>query len=149
VGPRAVVGIDFGEFHLCLPKQGCANWARQEAVVADLCKHPHITEIVDCFQTGAGEQKLVHLVYRFAGLDMGSLLKEKCPPRSGLVRDAVHHTLLGVRHIHSLGLLHADIKPANLLVQVGDSGSWFVRVGDLGNVLEARGQTSMGIPIGE
>jgi serine/threonine protein kinase len=117
---------------------------RQEAVLAELCKHPHITELVDCFQKGVGEQKSVHLVYRFGGQDMSSLLKEKCPPRPGLVRVAVHHTLLGVRHIHSLGLIHADIKPANLLVEVGHSGSWFVRVGDLGNVLEARGQTSLG-----
>jgi serine/threonine protein kinase len=109
----------------------------QEAVVAELCKHPHITELVDIFQSTPVKDKSVHLVYRFAGESMAKLLKGMSPS-PGMVRDAVHHTLLGVRHIHSVGLIHADIKPANLLVEVGPSGSWFVRVGDLGNALEAR-----------
>merc|ERR1712186_67557 len=41
--------------------------------------------------------------------------------------------LIGLRHIHRCGILHADIKPDNILITAGNN---LVKICDLGSAME-------------
>jgi serine/threonine protein kinase len=98
--------------------------------VADRCRScPHIVKLLDAFARGGQ----VHLVYEHAGRDLSRVLVASSPTPHQ-ISTCMRHTLTGIRHIHSLGLLHADIKPCNIMVQ--DQQEWFVRLCDVGSVVE-------------
>ena len=125
--------------------------AQHEACILDRCQnHPHIVQLLDVFgrrDEGKGDV-LIHLVLELWGEDLGHLMAAM-PEGVGFepseVRCIVKHVASGVAHLHTaLGLVHGDLKPANILVKrmpssgfgpyVGASGL-VCRVGDLGGAL--------------
>jgi serine/threonine protein kinase len=105
-----------------------------------MCKHPNVVRILDAFMDDAGN---AYLVYEFGGSDLSKMLAATSPSPNQ-VRDGMRQLFLGLRHIHGVGLVHCDLKPANLMVQECPGGGWFLRIGDLGNATEARLPTSLG-----
>ena len=93
----------------------------QEASVAEkFIQHPNIVCLLDCFSEGKRDQLKCCLVYRFAGVDL-----------------VLGGALCGLSAMHGAGVIHTDIKPANLLV-LEEDGVLHCRVGDLGSVVEAQ-----------
>lgn len=85
----------------------------REARLAVKLKNPHV---VRSFQVG--ETKSVHyLVMEYLEGDTLEevLQRRKRLPPAEAVR-LVHQALLGLQHIHELGLVHRDLKPANLML---------------------------------
>jgi serine/threonine protein kinase len=102
----------------------------KEAYVADRCRScPHIIKLLDAYAV----HEQVHLVYEHGGQDLRRVM-EASSPWPIQIRTCMKHVLEGVRHVHSLGLMHGDIKPCNILVE--DRGGWFCRLCDVGSVLE-------------
>ena len=98
----------------------------QEAYVGDRCRgDPCIVQLLDAFKLNES----LHLVYEHAGQDLSK--RDNLDPTS--LRGGFHSVLVGLGYVHSLGLMHADVKPANILVD----GSGKFRLGDLGSTLEA------------
>jgi serine/threonine protein kinase len=108
----------------------------QEAVVADLCRHPCVVNLLDAFvHTSADGQVQYSLVYQFAGQDLSHKLAATRPSPAE-VRIVMHSTLRALAHMHSKKIIHTDVKPQNIFVQ-DDGGDWVVVLGDLGCPVEA------------
>ena len=111
------------------------HFALQEASVAEqLCDHPHICRLLDAFRR---PDKVSCLIYAFAGQSVGDVLKGS-PGSPQLPSSHIHlcvaHVLKGIAHMHSLGLYHGDLKPANVLMQGGEQPHFVVA--DLGSIVE-------------
>jgi serine/threonine protein kinase len=102
----------------------------EEAIIADLCRHPHLIRLVDAFS----RRSMIHLVYEHGGVDLKKRL-EASSSSPTQTRTCIAQVLAGLLHLHEQQLIHADIKPANIVVAETDEG-WHIRVADLGNVLE-------------
>ena len=86
---------------------------QREARLAVKLKHPNV---VRAFQVG--ETKGVHyLVMEYLeGETLEEMLqrRKRLPPAEGV--RLIHQALLGLQHIHELGMVHRDLKPANLML---------------------------------
>ena len=107
-----------------------------EAHVGDLCRgHPHIVQILDVFV----KQSRVHLVLEHAGQSLHQRLKSDRLAH-GDIRACLVAVLGGIGHLHDKGLVHTDVKPGNILAELGQDGSYLrFRLGDLGSTIEAHG----------
>lgn len=109
----------------------------QEASVAEkFIQHPNIVCLLDCFSEGKRDQLKCCLVYRFAGVDLGQMLEGRSL-NAPAIRQVLGGALCGLSAMHGAGVIHTDIKPANLLV-LEEDGVLHCRVGDLGSVVEAQ-----------
>lgn len=106
------------------------DFGDEEAIIAGLCHHSHLVRLVDAFSFKA----MVHLVYEHGGIDLKKRV-EASSSSPTQIRTCTAHILAGLRHLHEQQLIHADIKPANIVVVESDEG-WHCRVADLGNILE-------------
>ena len=106
-------------------------WA--EAYVLDRCRgHPNIVTLLDVYE-GSGNDKRYHFVFEMWGLDLAVVLRGGWPPRwgAGGARTLSADMVSGVSHLHALDLVHADLKPANILVR-DDGAGLRAKVADLG-----------------
>ena len=120
-----------------------ARFVREAEIVAKL-KHPHIVTVYD-FGVEDGEPYLVQEM--LTGKDLQEVLD------SGITVDLqtkvrwLRQTADGLRHAHSQGVIHRDVKPSNIRIQ--EDGD--VRIMDFGiaKLLEAQQQlTQTGLSIG-
>ena len=88
-----------------------------EAHALSRIAHPHIIEIVDVFRGN----ETAYMVSRFeAGQDLRWFIK-RCPGDlgQGFVEKVVPPIMSGIHELHEHGMLHLDIKPANILLRAG------------------------------
>eukprot|EP00117_Sycon_ciliatum_P035299 scpid52798/ scgid26791/ Mitogen-activated protein kinase 6 len=122
---------------------------RELFILSRLQPSPFIVNMYSSFafvdQTSSDVTSL-HVTLEKMDMDVGQLLRmAKRGPRSGLgVRwsdedwssiglGVVHSVLSGLEHIHSTNVLHRDIKPGNILVNVDNSGRpTVVKIADFG-----------------
>src|SRR4029077_11547719 len=85
-----------------------------EVELAARLSHPNI---ITCYD--AAEANGLHfLVMEYVdGIDLGRRLKETGPLPVVEACEYVRQAALGLQHAHEHGLVHCDIKPANLLVR--------------------------------
>jgi hypothetical protein len=109
-----------------------------EAYVLDRCRsHQHIVQLLDVYE---GSSKRLHMVFEHAGADLAQMLAPL--PTSAQTRSVASHLCGALIHLHSLGLLHTDLKPGNIMVSADASG-WRCRLADFGCVIEATGVYNM------
>jgi serine/threonine protein kinase len=86
---------------------------QREARLSVKLKHPHV---VRAFHVG--ETRGVHyfVMEYLEGETLEEVLqrRERLPPAEAV--RLVHQALLGLQHIHELGMVHRDLKPANLML---------------------------------
>ncbi|MEU2174949.1 MULTISPECIES: serine/threonine-protein kinase [Nocardia] len=112
---------------------------RREAELAARLDHPNIVEIYD---RGSEDDQLWMSMRYVAGSDVARLLGHHAgalPPRRAV--DILAQAAAGLDAAHRRGLLHRDVKPANLLVTAGDDGRDHVFVTDFG-IARSRDDTS-------
>lgn len=103
---------------------------RVEAKVLALIAHPNIVGLIELSATPRGRPMLVmeHLA--------GRTLKEEMSARGRLpVEEAVAVTrqiLAGLAAAHAAGILHRDVKPANMIIAAQKGGAKVVKVLDFG-----------------
>jgi hypothetical protein len=97
-------------------RQGMKRFFEEAAVLAKV-NHPNIVRVTDFFR----ENNTVYLVMQYEqGKDLRWYLKRqggRLPER--FIRAVFGELLQGLRELHNLGLLHLDIKPANILLRPG------------------------------
>ena len=107
---------------------------------------------------GAGFEEIPYFVELEYGGD--NLLQwSKAPDRlAGLDLDARLKLFIGIARtiadLHSIPLIHADIKPQNILIDRADDGTWYTRVVDFGSsrldrteLLEALQATQLSVTV--
>ena len=139
---------------------GQLKYAVVEAHVLDRCRdHPHIPRLFDIFVLG----NQYHLVMEYGGVDLDTFLKASADQASassvdqvsaetvspGAVRSITKHVASALGFLHGAGMVHADVKPANIFVSTNPGGQVTAMLGDLGCVVEAdpraRGQGAVTI----
>jgi serine/threonine-protein kinase len=103
-----------------------ARFVREQAVRV---RHPHVVAP----HGWAAEDDLVVLAMELvAGGSVADLLREHGPLDPGTCALLVEQLLLGLAAVHGAGLVHRDVKPANLLLEATGDGPPHLRLGDFG-----------------
>jgi WD40 repeat protein/tRNA A-37 threonylcarbamoyl transferase component Bud32 len=124
---------------------------RREIEAAGRLDHPHIVRTSDADEAD-GQHFLV--MEWLAGQDLAKYVREHGPLPMDQACDFIRQAALGLECAHEHGMVHRDVKPANLLVTAGADGKPLVKVLDLGlallhdNVLVENGLTSDGQVMG-
>jgi eukaryotic-like serine/threonine-protein kinase len=110
---------------------------RQEQSLAVPLAHPNLVEAYD-----AGEVEGVpYLVLEFVeGHDLAWVVQQRGPLPLAEACEVVRRAALGLEHLHKHGLVHRDVKPANLML----TPSRQVKVLDLGVARHLRSPASRG-----
>ena len=101
---------------------------RREAAIAAKLTHPNVVSVLDVGQTAAGHHVMV---MEFA---QGPTLTEVitiAPARRRIIQ-LVRQLLLGLDHAHGIGLIHRDLKPDNIIVEIAQDGTELPRIVDFG-----------------
>ncbi len=86
---------------------------RLEAQAAAVLDHPNVVHIYDFRQEGP----LHFIVMEYIeGPNLQQMLERRGALPIGVACDYVRQAALGLQHAHEQGLVHRDVKPANLLV---------------------------------
>jgi serine/threonine-protein kinase len=108
---------------------------RREARSAGALSHPNVAEVYDYGQEGDRHFIVMELV---EGRDLSRVLREEgplAPERAAAIGAAVARAL---EHAHAAGVVHRDVKPANVMVTPGDR----VKVTDFG-IARATGESTL------
>ena len=104
---------------------GLVSRFRREVQVAAKLHHPHIVTAYDADEADGVHFLVMELV---EGLDLGEVVAEEGPLPWRTALDYVAQAAEALEYAHGEGVLHRDVKPANLLVD--DAGH--VKILDMG-----------------
>jgi len=106
-------------------KDGINRTALREIKLLQELHHPNVIELVDVF----GHKSNVSIVMDFMDTDLEIIIKDTSivlTPAN--IKSYTLQTLLGLEYMHSMWILHRDLKPNNLLVD----SKGCLKLGDLG-----------------
>ena len=95
--------------------------------------HQHVVRALPPVKLPSGELALP--MQRFYGGDLFSLIETTGGLSEASAASALHQLVSAVRHCHSLGIAHGDIKPENVLVERTDDGRANLALTDFGNAV--------------
>jgi uracil-DNA glycosylase family 4 len=114
-----------------------------EAQVLRQLDHPAIIRLQDCgFGSPDGESRPYLVMDYFEGKTLEECVKEQPLGVEDLVSVA-RQVASGLHAAHGKGILHRDVKPANLLVRRGASSAWEAKLIDFGLALRRSGRETM------
>ncbi|GAA1912093.1 hypothetical protein GCM10009797_02270 [Nocardioides hwasunensis] len=112
-----------------LGQHGAAVLARFVREQAIRVRHPHVVAP----HGWAAEDDLVVLAMDLvSGGSVADLVREHGPLDAGTAGLLLEQLLLGLAAVHGAGLVHRDVKPANLLLEATGDGPPHLRIGDFG-----------------
>lgn len=104
-----------------------ARFQLEAKAIASL-HHPNIVQAYDIDNDG----DIHYIVMEYVdGIDMQQMVKQEGPLDLGLAAEMVAQAARGLHHAHGKGVIHRDVKPANLLID----SSGVVRLLDMGLAL--------------
>jgi WD40 repeat protein len=86
---------------------------RREAEAAARLAHPNVVLVYESDHEGDTHFLVMEYV---AGVTLQRLLEQEGPQPVALACDYVRQAALGLQHAHEQGLVHRDVKPANLML---------------------------------
>jgi serine/threonine protein kinase len=89
---------------------------RAELVTAGRLSHPHIVAAYDAARLRG---RLVLVLEYVEGIDLARLVAEAGPLPVPLACEVIRQAALALNYLHERGLVHRDVKPANLLLMRG------------------------------
>jgi serine/threonine protein kinase len=115
---------------------------RREGEVASRLDHPNVVAILD-----ASEDRGVNFMTMedVSGHDLDHLIRDGGPMPVDLALHCVIHAARGLAAAHALGIIHRDVKPANVMLDAAGS----VRVLDLGVARVIEASNAMGGSLAE
>jgi serine/threonine-protein kinase len=125
---------------------------RREAKIAARLSHPNVISVLDYGRSDNGREVMVLEFAKGASL---SEMIAVAPARRRVVQ-VIEQILCGLEHAHDAGLIHRDLKPDNIVVEIAHDGTELPRIVDFGiailrspdNPSEAERLTASGLMIG-
>src|SRR5215831_8266137 len=101
-----------------------------EAASAGRIHHPNVVMVYECRATDEG-QLYVAMQY-VEGTDLGQEIERRGPLPLAEIVEITRQAAAGLGVAHKLGIVHRDVKPANIMLTRDDDGQLVVRVLDFG-----------------
>ena len=121
----------------------------REARAAARLEHPNVVQVLDM---GSEPDETVYMVLeRLRGESLGERLKRRSPLELGETLAIVTPVMSALERAHEQGIVHRDVKPANIFISVDGTGHVVPKVLDFGvaKFLDASlGITNEGQPVG-
>ena len=112
----------------------------REASLAGGLQHPHIVTIHDY---GRAPQGFCYLVMEYLeGYTLREVLRRHQVPTKRIMR-IFDGLIQGLRHAHTRGLVHRDVKPSNVFLVRGDGEEWRPKLMDFGLVREVHSEVTV------
>ena len=111
-----------------------ARFASEASMLATL-ESPHVTQV---YEHGQHEGQLFIAMQLVRGRDLAQLIEESGPMQPAEALDLVSQAAMGLADAHRAGLLHRDVKPANILVRETE-GDVFAYLCDFGIARDGAG----------
>lgn len=118
---------------------------RREAKMLAKMSHPHIPAIYDV--RFADERMEIYFAF-VEGMTLRELIKQSVIPSMDQVRRWFTQVASALDHAHTLGIVHRDIKPDNIIVSVDNENALLVDFGIALTVDDVRKLTGTGYVIG-
>eukprot|EP00928_Gymnodinium_smaydae_P006147 TRINITY_DN12142_c0_g1_i1.p1 TRINITY_DN12142_c0_g1~~TRINITY_DN12142_c0_g1_i1.p1 ORF type:complete len:554 (+),score=50.81 TRINITY_DN12142_c0_g1_i1:98-1663(+) len=98
-----------------------------ESVVDEVSKlvkvqgHPHVARLLGVFNaiTWKGERGWLMMMENYPGGDLSKLVSDAAVPEAKALK-ITEHVLQGLVHIHSVGIIHRDVKLQNVVIAADD-----------------------------
>jgi serine/threonine protein kinase len=103
----------------------------REAVALGRLKHPNIVDVTDYGVEGGGAQRPYLIMECLEGITLGERLRSGPLPLEAALA-VFEPVAAALDYAHSQGVLHLDLKPANVLLHDDSSGTAEVRILDFG-----------------
>ncbi|MCI2420907.1 serine/threonine protein kinase [Saccharopolyspora sp. K220] len=121
-----------------LRQTGFAVRFKRESDIARTLSHPNIVETYAAGQVGAGDEALGYLAMRFVlGANLGKVIAVR--GRLGLAETVAvaRQVASALDSAHAQGLIHRDVKPANILVENGTNQVYLCDFGIAKNIAQS------------
>jgi Protein kinase domain len=124
---------------------GLVERFQREARTAAALEHPHLVPIY-----AAGEEDgLLYLVMRLVdGADLGALVRRQGPLAAKRAVAVIEEVASALDAIHAAGLVHRDVKPANVLIDRSNDRAYLSDYGLMRRALERSAITRTGEWVG-
>jgi serine/threonine protein kinase len=109
---RRVVAIKVSDPSLAGDDETVARF-HQEQLLAVRLTHPNLVAAYDAGQVAGGGYLVLELV---EGPDLDWLVRRRGPLPVAEACEVARQAALGLQHLHKHGLVHRDVKPANLML---------------------------------
>jgi serine/threonine protein kinase len=111
------------------PDDGMPASTLREIACLKSCDHPNVVKIIDIIYS-LERPAIVMPCYK---MDLKSYIQSISNQNTEIVcRDIMWNILKGVSYLHSLGFMHRDIKPQNILVDYDREFKYQLAIADLG-----------------
>jgi len=100
---------------------------RREAAAAARLRHPNVSGVLDVGESAGHQVMVMDLV---EGVPLSELMT--APLARGRVLHLLREILRGLDHAHAAGLVHRDLKPDNIIVELDAHGAEVPRIVDFG-----------------
>jgi len=134
VRPETLIGVQDDEVFLTLRR------FQREARVTAALRSQHVVELYDFGMAGDGTLYIV--MELLTGLDLERLVDRFGPLPPERACHFLQQALAALEEMHRLGLVHRDVKPANLHVSRDSPNPDFLKITDLGLVKPPHGATA-------
>lgn len=118
---------------------------RREARILARLSHPNIPAIYDV-DSGPGK---FSLIFQFVdGINLRQLIAKEGPCQLSEARQWFHQIASALEYAHSLGIIHRDVKPDNIIITPDRESAYLVDFGIALSADEAKKLTKSGFAVG-